>query len=337
MNYRDSLMKWSFSAGVWFATDVYVTYLFPLLTLLFCWRWGITLGMVFGAILFISTLLHEFGHILGARSTGGDGYEIFIWPLGGLASVYPGYSIFSKLFTAASGPLVNLALCVMAFPAVYHSAHYLDTIHPFMFPNVEFASGQISSDLLVLIFKANYILFLVNIMPIYPLDGGRIVQTFLVDRLGRDIGISLTLRTGLYMGIGMMVTGLLLPEQTPGQTVGMVVLIGAILTIFNMQETTQFESDELYDDAFLDYDISTSYASMTSTQTSVKKKPGFFKRWKEKRELKKEKLEQEQIAFEDDQVEILLDKVHKQGLDSLTVAEQHLLDRASSRLRKQRR
>ena len=334
MNYRDTLMTWSFSVGAWFATDVYITYFFPLLIIIFCWWWGVTLGLVFGSILLISTLLHEFGHILGARSTGGDGYEVFIWPLGGLASVYPGYSLLSKLFTSAAGPLVNLALCVMAFPAVYHSSHYQAAMHPLVMPSVQFASGEIVSDLLVLVFTANYLLFLINIIPVYPLDGGRMVQTMLVEKLGRNSGVSIYFRAGIFFGIGLMILGLLLPDVTPGRIVGMVVFFGAILAICNMQEAFQFESDEMYDSNSHDEDYADHYVGTTSTQVSIKKRPGFFKRWKEKRRLLKETREQEEIALEEMQVDLLLDKVHKQGIDSLTSQEKRVLERASSRRRK---
>ncbi len=334
MNYRDSLMTWSFSVGVWFATDVYITWLFPALFIVFCWWWGITLGLVFGTILLVSTLLHEFGHVLGARSTGGDGYEVFIYPLGGLASVYPGYSLWSKLFTTAAGPLVNLALCVMAFPAVIHSKHYYEAVHPLILPAVQFSTGEVISDVLVLIFSANYILFLINILPIYPLDGGRMVQTILIDRLGRNSGTAVYYRVGLFLGIGIMLLGVLLPEATPGRIVGMVVLLGAILTICNMQESMQFENEEMHDDPYLNEDYADLYPGITSTKTSVQKKPGFFKRWREKKRLEKEIREQKEIELEEVQVDALLDKVHKQGLDSLTSQEKRILERASSRRRK---
>jgi len=61
-------------------------------------------------ILLFSTLLHEFGHCFAARACGGDGPEILLWPLGGLANVEVPNRPQAHLVTAAAGPAVNLIL-----------------------------------------------------------------------------------------------------------------------------------------------------------------------------------------------------------------------------------
>ena len=65
-------------------------------------------------ILFVSVLLHEFGHCFAARATGGDAHEVLLWPLGGLASVELPDRPRSHLLTAAAGPAVNVVLAVAA-------------------------------------------------------------------------------------------------------------------------------------------------------------------------------------------------------------------------------
>src|SRR5581483_2246379 len=56
------------------------------------------------AILFISVLLHEFGHCFGARMTGGFADEILIWPLGGLAMTHPPHRPGASFITTIMGP-----------------------------------------------------------------------------------------------------------------------------------------------------------------------------------------------------------------------------------------
>ena len=64
-------------------------------------------------ILFVSVLLHEFGHIFGARIMGGQGDDILIWPLGGLAFAAPPRRPWPSLVCTACGPLVNVLICIV--------------------------------------------------------------------------------------------------------------------------------------------------------------------------------------------------------------------------------
>ena len=65
------------------------------------------------AILFVSVLLHEFGHCFGARIMGGRGEEILMWPLGGLAFADPPRRPWPQLVTTVGGPLVNVVICLV--------------------------------------------------------------------------------------------------------------------------------------------------------------------------------------------------------------------------------
>ena len=68
-------------------------------------------------------LAHEFGHVFGARAVGGDGQEILMWPLGGLAYVDVPHTPRANFISTAAGPAVNLFLCVLCalFLLVVHS------------------------------------------------------------------------------------------------------------------------------------------------------------------------------------------------------------------------
>src|SRR5580658_3992956 len=136
MDSRDNPVYLSFSCGNWFMTHVRVSVLVPLIVLGLCFQLhDLKLGLVFGAILFVSLLIHEFSHILAVRLTGGVGNEVLIWPLGGLALVQPAANFRSQFLTPAAGPLSNLAMCLLVAAPVWRSAEAPGKLfNPFVFP-----------------------------------------------------------------------------------------------------------------------------------------------------------------------------------------------------------
>src|SRR6202030_1627210 len=68
--------------------------------------------------LFLIVLLHEFGHALACRQTGGRADRIVLWPLGGVAFVQPPPRPGALLWSIAAGPLVNVVLVPVTFGAV---------------------------------------------------------------------------------------------------------------------------------------------------------------------------------------------------------------------------
>jgi len=283
---------------------------------------------VFGGIFIASILFHEFGHVVAARMTGGAADEILLWPLGGLAFTQPADSLRSRLLTPAAGPLVNLVLCGLTLKAVLDSPYTSEAFHPLKVPGVDF-SGELLSDVLVLIFAANWILLLFNLLPVYPLDGGQILQTLLTARFGNQNGIIAYIRVGCAVGVIAMVAGLCYED---GGTV--LVFFGAILLLLNMREMNQLRSGENYDESFMGYDFSQGYTSLERDQaTAPERRPGFLERWKERRQQEKRLRKKEEHAQVELQLDNILDKVHQSGIDSLTVDERRLLDRASSQFR----
>src|SRR6202051_4540004 len=60
--------------------------------------------------LFVIVLMHEFGHALACRQTGGTANQIVLWPLGGVAYVNPPQRPGATLWSIAAGPLVHVSL-----------------------------------------------------------------------------------------------------------------------------------------------------------------------------------------------------------------------------------
>ena len=119
-------------------------------------------------------LLHEFGHALACRQTGGTANQIVLWPLGGVAYVNPPQRPGATLWSIAAGPLVNVALLPVLFAAVMMSR--------------SLGWAQMMPDayqLLRAIMWINVTLLVFNMLAIYPLDGGQILRSLLWFALGR--------------------------------------------------------------------------------------------------------------------------------------------------------
>lgn len=154
--------------------------------LLFNWTGGQDLvgflaiyGSLFGIV-----VLHEFGHALACRSVGGEAKHIVLWPLGGVAFVAPPARPGAVLWSIAAGPLVNVALIPVFFGLYAVSAGF-----PAWVQNYLLIMGSINTALLIF-----------NMMPIYPLDGGQIVQAILWFFMGRAKSLRITAGIGLAIG-----------------------------------------------------------------------------------------------------------------------------------------
>jgi Zn-dependent protease len=123
--------------------------------------------------LFAIVLLHEFGHALACRQTGGVADRIVLWPLGGIAFVNPPPRPGAYLWSIAAGPLVNVVLLPLLWFAL----------------SVAEAQWRMSNhDASLFIYSLWYInagLLIFNLVPIYPLDGGQIARGLLWFAVGQ--------------------------------------------------------------------------------------------------------------------------------------------------------
>lgn len=147
--------------------------------------------------LFVIVLLHEFGHSLACRQTGGQADQIVLWPLGGVAYVAPPQRPGAQLWSLAAGPLVNVALAPLLYGALWWigSSGFADT-HP------DFA------DWLFMVNLINGVLLVFNMLPVYPLDGGQILRSLLWYWCGPATSLLVATSIGFFGGIGLAAYGL---------------------------------------------------------------------------------------------------------------------------------
>ena len=147
--------------------------------------------------IFAIVLLHEFGHALACRQTGGTADHIVLWPLGGIAFVNPPRRPGAVLWSIAAGPLVNVVLVPVLFVALL-----------LMHPGVEQGIPD-SYKWLQTVFWINLTLLIFNILPVYPLDGGQILQALLWFPLGEIRALQIASVIGLVGAVVLAAWALL--------------------------------------------------------------------------------------------------------------------------------
>ena len=131
--------------------------------------WALGVVLMFGSI-----LLHELGHCFAARSTGGWASDILLWPLGGLAFCECPDFWKSHFFTAVAGPLVSAAIAGVSYAALLGArALFGDALTASYLVDflVAYSAG--------VLIKWNLMICIFNLLPIYPMDGGRIFHSLL--------------------------------------------------------------------------------------------------------------------------------------------------------------
>ena len=146
------------------------------------------LGLVVAGLL-ASVIVHELGHALTARRYGIETREIVLTPVGGVARLdgYPQGS--AELAIAAAGPLLNLGLATVIFFGLV-----LAGLPPWGAGPVV----DLTSALQWLLF-GNVCLFALNLLPAFPLDGGRILRSGLSSFLGQERATKIATRLGMVL------------------------------------------------------------------------------------------------------------------------------------------
>jgi Zn-dependent protease len=135
--------------------------------------------------LFLIVLLHEFGHSLACRSTGGQADQIVLWPLGGVAYVNPPQRPGAMLWSIAAGPLVNVVLVPVLLVLALVLGRLGITGDSDLY--------QLARNLSII----NVAILIFNLLPIYPLDGGQILRSLLWFWLGRGRSLMVASIIGL--------------------------------------------------------------------------------------------------------------------------------------------
>ena len=201
-------MSWSFRLGKFFDIEVYVHFTFVLLLGFIDLSYWMQTGELSAALsgagffvaLFACVLLHEFGHALTARKYGIKTRDITLLPIGGLARLerMPDKPM-QEFWVAVAGPAVNVVIAALLF------AYLIGTAQIEPLDELTFTEGSFVTRLAAV----NVFLVLFNMLPAFPMDGGRVLRALLATRMEYPRATEIAARLGQFMAIGFGFVGLL--------------------------------------------------------------------------------------------------------------------------------
>ena len=199
-------MGWSVNIGsvAGTAVRIHVTFL-----LFLAWIFGVSYmsggaqaawnGLVFLLLLFLCVLLHEFGHIFTARAFGVSTPDVILLPIGGVSRLerIPEQPS-EEFFIAIAGPAVNVAiaaLLVLVGGASLQLNHLV-------------ALESTSTSLVDRLAAVNVFLAVFNLIPAFPMDGGRVLRALLASRFGYVRATEIAAATGQWVAFLLGFLGL---------------------------------------------------------------------------------------------------------------------------------
>jgi len=179
------------------------------------------------------------------------------------------------------------------------------------------------------LFWVSWMLLLFNLLPAFPLDGGRLLQELLWARSGDYRSAT---QVACWSGI---ITALVFGFLAISMNEAMLFGLGIFMIIASYQQLVMLDRDAGEGGAF-GYDFSKGYGGFGPDEDAPAVKPrrvGPLKRWLQARRARKLKLEVEQRAADEARLDELLDKIGRLGKESLTPEERRFMDRVSARYR----
>lgn len=189
---------------------------------------GAAFGMLFVAAVFGCVVLHELGHSLTAMRFGIRTKSITLSPIGGVAALESAPKSWrEELWVTAMGPAVNAAIALLLLPVVFLTATPdLLMVPPFSTP----------ANFVFMLFGANVMLVLFNLIPAFPMDGGRLLRALLTPSRGKLGATRIASRIGQVCAVGMVVGGLVFSP--------FLVLIGVFVFLAAASERRSVEVEE---------------------------------------------------------------------------------------------
>jgi len=308
------------------------------------------------AVLFSLVLVHEFGHCFACRRVGGEANHILLWPLGGLATASPPHNWKASFVTTAGGPAVHVVLfpiflvllLAMGAPTgvvVFNPLTPGNVMRTAWFSEVNYLRVGVW-----LAYYTNLVLLGFNVLlPMFPMDGGRLMQELIWRKAGYRQSMMISTTTGMVIA-GMLVM-YSMASQGPGNSNSAsttLMMIGVFGGLYSWQERQRVK---MMEDAYTPeytggggggggafgggFGGNAGGGSATSVRAA--------ERAAERARAEREKAAAKQAAAREEEIarqaelDRILAKIRDSGMGSLTKRERDSLDGESERLRKRSR
>ncbi|HZQ14962.1 MAG TPA: site-2 protease family protein [Pseudolabrys sp.] len=157
-------------------------------------------ALAFMVLLFLCVLLHEFGHIFTARAFGVTTPYVTLLPIGGVAQLerIP-EEPWEEFLIAIAGPMVNVVITVLL---VYAAGAHLQ-------PSAAGAVDNMNIALVDRLASVNLFLAVFNLIPAFPMDGGRVLRAALASRFGYVRATEISASIGQFVAFALGFIGLM--------------------------------------------------------------------------------------------------------------------------------
>ncbi len=296
-------------------------------------------------LLLICLALHELGHVVFAHVEDSETEDVQLWPLGNLI-VPTGSRNWNEGYFAASGGLIASGAFALASALGLSLLGARMTLSPFGSgidagaPTI-LATGKAAIALTPVWWLGwfgfiNWVLFVANLIPALPLDGGRLVRTYVARNpasFGRDgMLAAYTAHTSAAL-LTVIGVARLIQTRSLNDTVTLICLAVMIEAVVR-HEARMIEDGGFFEDGIFGYDFSEGYTSLEGSAAKVRpRRENALIRWRRRRSEQRRLRRQAQEAAEDRRMDEILEKLHTQGKSALTDDEQRFLVRVSTKIR----
>lgn len=320
----------SFAIGDFFGVHVRMYWAAAILMPLLFARWvpgeglvRLVMGVLASALLFAIVYTHEMGHIAAGWRFRIRTDAITLSPLGGVAHMNSQASTpRGELLITLAGPATHLLWLLVFWPLqlLLGDAYW----YPF---------GLRDAGIWVVQFlvTTNVTLLLFNLLPIFPLDGGRCLRALLAMRVHPNRATMWATTVGMIGGGALILLGL--SQSDLASSIPIVIGLSCISASLNERRAAQHEL--VYHRAIQDPWATDPDAWKRGGDPRERRarRPGWFARWRRSRAEQKAADAAAENELLDRQVDEILDRVHQVGMSGLSEGEKAVLKRASNRRR----
>lgn len=183
--------------------------------------------------MFLSVVMHEYGHALTARKYGVTTRDIILLPIGGVARLeqLPERPIH-EFWVAIAGPLVNIGLAIVL--SLYFFYEPIESV----WQTLRYENGNIVGRTFIpYLITMNVVLAVFNLIPAFPMDGGRILRAILSMNMGKVKATRIASIIGQVLAVGFVILSVY-PFESP-----MFTLLGIFIFFVARQENNALQQD----------------------------------------------------------------------------------------------
>ncbi|MFC0263941.1 site-2 protease family protein [Fontibacter flavus] len=201
--------------------------------------------VIFVLALFCCVVFHEFGHALAAQKYGIQTKDIVLYPIGGIARLEKlPEDPKQELWVAIAGPLVNVGIFLILSAVLSFTGFNIESLEEI----------KINPTTIILyLASANLILAVFNLIPAFPMDGGRILRAFLAIRLPRAQATQIAGGIGQFLAIFFIFFGLF--NNPILVLIGIFIFLGAAAEVSHTQQESFLKGFKVNDAIMMKFQI----------------------------------------------------------------------------------